>query len=380
MITCIRKLFHPALSRLGLLWITLTLLSPLSLGAKPGFDPNTPILLRPFGDSITYGVGFFGSSGFCPTYNPAKLQYPFPGAPGQFDWTWSYVSEMQRLLQNMRTQERQKNAVRVWCPIPNAYGGGYRGWLTFNSLDQGTRLFRTEGNQHGGSNYFQWRMAMSAHDGYPGFRSDQLLDISKAISFADATLVHVGTNDMLQGKSVDSTYSNLKTIVANLLNKNARTHVFVAQIIQTTNAADKIYKVNSAEINKNIAALNTRIEQNLIPDLTTPDKAKRVTVVNMSAILDSNTDYWDGIHPNGTGYWKMACVWQSAIYSDQQPCPVGTNAQIFQEMKRIMEEHGFPGPPPEFGPMTPEDFLRIMQSQSPQIPNPGRVRERVRQR
>lgn len=349
----------------------------LPLGAEPSFDPDTPILLRPFGDSITYGLGNLSGGGYCPTF------YPYKG-----------------------------------CNIAQKSGGGYRAFLTGAAVGTGKTQFRTEGSQLGNSNLTQWATGSSAHDGYPGFRTDQLRPISQVLSFADATLVHAGTNDMLQSKPVDTAFNYLTEIVGNLLKKNQGGHIFVARIIPVTDAAatflaskelQKLCKcpaTTPAKVNAAITAYNQRISADLIDQLkpAQPSAAERVTIVDMSALLNSASDYSDGVHPNIRGYCKMSYKWTVSIYPALKPppspngipAPPPTPCDFFSVAQlESMQEGRFPAlddeasawpiqpppgysPPPGGGPMSFETFMRMMSQ--PKNGNPGRVRERTRKR
>jgi len=173
------------------------------------FSYQPPVLIRPFGDSITYGFGFTDYK-YCPTYI-----------------------------------DKNNLFARNWCTQPKASdGGGYRGWLTEKSLQFQLLLFKTEGYQNGGSTLQQWYTATQAHDGYPGFcttktvssinrcNEDYLEKPSVWLSFSDITLVHAGTNDILVGRSAEDTYTGLTTIIDNLLAANEKAHLFVAKIIR----------------------------------------------------------------------------------------------------------------------------------------------------
>ena len=275
--------------------LILSLILAIPQSANSGESvPDKPILIRPFGDSITYGFGFTDYK-YCPTY---------PGSG-------------------------------PWCTPPSVYGGGYRGWLTFITLSSlATKtdppfIFMTEGHQSGGSSLQQWQTATQAHDGYPGFRTDQLIEASTYPSFSDITLVHAGTNDIAQRKNVESAADNLFTILDNLLANNSRTQIYVAQIIPFAKPAagctyggkpcfdftilnDSVTKYNNLIATK-YAALNS-------------DKKARITVVDMQNLLNGksgatpNEDYFTfGVHPNMMGYMKIACTWIKAIKGVADP-------------------------------------------------------------
>lgn len=338
--------FRRRSSRIALAAGLLLLAGPATAQAK--FNPAQPILIRPFGDSITFGYGF-ATLYPCPAYPPPPAQpgqAPTPITPQQLE----------------ALQETQ-----LACRPPIILSGGYRYWLTAMALMSGQAQFMTEGYQNGGSGLYQWVTGTQAHDGYPGFRTDQLLPVSGYNSFADATLVHAGTNDMIQYQlgftKTDPTFAfnSLVSIVKNLLAKNSKTQVFVAKIISTAppnrpkgfNWPPANYDYQT--VNKNIAAYNNLIATNLISQLPTAAQS-RVTIVDMTGKLDPNTDYiFDGIHPNSLGYVKIACNWSRAIYSAPMPCPGDSAAQI----EKIL---GFPpgGPLPPMHLPLPEELDRVL--------------------
>ncbi len=251
-----------------------------------------PILIRPFGDSITFGVGFS-------------------------DWGLCYFSQINQNL----------------CMPPSQIGGGYRGWMTLLATQNIGIYFTTEGYQSGGSYYLQWQTNTQTHDGYPGYRTDQLINFSNYASFSNYTLIHIGTNDILQNKSIDSAANNLFTIINNLLQINRNTTLIVAQIIQISSTNQKY-----SPLNTQITAYNNLIETkwNALP----ANIKTRVKIVNMNNVLNDQTDYFfDGIHPNSNGYFKMACKWIGAI-NNSPPAGACSGLNI-ESLKRKMNPSGF---------------------------------------
>lgn len=225
-----------------------------------------PILIRPFGDSITYGLGFS-------------------------DWGLCYFAQINQSL----------------CMPPSQLGGGYRGFMTLLATQGIGIYFTTEGYQSGGSYFLQWQLNTQTHDGYPGYRTDQLINFSNYASFSDYTLIHAGTNDIVQGKSIETASLNLFTIINNLLQMNSRTTLIVAQIIQISSTNQKY-----SPLNLQIVAYNNLIQSkwNALP----ANLQARVKIVNMNGVLNDLQDYSpDGVHPNANGYLKMACKWIGAI-------------------------------------------------------------------
>ncbi|TGM81371.1 hydrolase [Leptospira mtsangambouensis] len=269
--------------KIKLLLLTITLLLTFNIEAQTknlSYDITKPVLIRPFGDSITYGFGFT-DWGFCPV-----------SSIGQFI-----------------------------CMPPNQAVGGYRVWMTEFAITNKAFIFTTEGYQSGGSNPQQWITNTQTHDGYPGWRNDQLLQIANYASFADITLVHAGTNDLIQGKSPNNAMTDLFKVVNALLAKNPKTQVFLAKIIRISPAAATILP-NYETLSTNIREYNQLIETNWIN--TVPSLRSRITLVDMHPILGLPEDYYDNVHPSPLGYMKISCTWINAIKNQKtnpsDPC------------------------------------------------------------
>ncbi|WP_246031980.1 SGNH/GDSL hydrolase family protein [Leptospira fluminis] len=262
--------------------------------AQSPYKLKGPVLIRPFGDSITYGIGFT-KDWQCPVYEI-----------GQY-----------------------------LCMPPARTGGGYRGWMTIYSFMQDGIAFTTEGYQSGGSNASQWIFDTQTHDGYPSWTNEQLLPKAKLASFSNITLVHSGTNDMWQilknsnptdamiDQVATSAGASLFTLLNALLQSNPKTYLFVAQIIKVS-APQKGYNSFDYEtVNKVIFKYNNYIANNWYN--FPPESRARMTLVDMHHTLIPVEDYFgDGIHPNMFGYRKIACSWIRAIKGEKKnqddPC------------------------------------------------------------
>ncbi|TGL60476.1 GDSL-type esterase/lipase family protein [Leptospira sarikeiensis] len=296
-------------------FIGVLLLYSSTVGAQLApYKLTNPVLIRPFGDSITYGVGFTIDGG-CPIYE--ILQYI--------------------------------------CMPPGLKGGGYRGWMTLLSFPPQADgiVFTTEGYQSGGSYVQQWFVNTQTHDGYPGWTIERLTPVAGRPSFSDITLVHAGTNDMWQVLQIQNptdaqmdqiaatTGQNLFNMLNILLNTNPKTYIFVAQIIKTSapQPGSKPFDYNT--VNKLIAKYNSYIVNNWIN--LPPSSRERMTLVDMHSTLQPVTDYFqDGIHPNASGYLKMACSWVRAIKAQpanqQDPCNGITNGTQVKKLTPTAEE------------------------------------------
>ena len=72
------------------------------------------------------------------------------------------------------------------------------------------------------------------YEGHPGWRVDNILGSIRPWADAydpDIVLVHLGTNDLIQGQSVDSTISELGQLIDTLRASNPNVTILMAQII-----------------------------------------------------------------------------------------------------------------------------------------------------
>ncbi|GEM_PF-1301049 len=278
------------------------------VSAVPAANANgsrDTVTIRPFGNSITFGIGFAENT-YCPVY--ASDQTPCPATPV-------------------------------------AWGGGYRGWMTLILKNNQNIFFKTEGQQSGGSNLLQWQTSTQHHDGYPGYRTDQLLSKSTLPSSADITLVHAGTNDIYQkfvkeaiskgdtSWSVGPIADTLFMILNNLLNANAKTKIYVARIVRFF-PGFFVLPDAAPQINAKVDQYNQQIAQRwkALP----PEQQSRITVVDMNSVLNSPADYiFDGVHPSRGGYLKMACAWiraMNGIGLAGDPCACITTEAVINQM------------------------------------------------
>ena len=110
----------------------------------------------------------------------------------------------------------------------------------------------------------------------------------------DLILLHIGTNDMHQPDPA-SAPGKLSALLDDILGRLPRTKVIVAQIIPFRTGADPAHQSYNAALPGIVAS-----------------KGPRVTLVDMQTILTA-ADYADRLHPNASGYDKMARAWEPAI-------------------------------------------------------------------
>jgi lysophospholipase L1-like esterase len=110
----------------------------------------------------------------------------------------------------------------------------------------------------------------------------------------DIVLLHIGTNDFIQGNAAVAV-GNLSALIDDILARLPDARVIVAQIIAFRQGASPGHRAFNAAI-PGIAA----------------SKGPRVSMIDMQALLEPS-DYADGAHPNAAGYDKMARAWEAAI-------------------------------------------------------------------
>jgi|GEM_PF-1615411 hypothetical protein len=155
------------------------------------------------------------------------------------------------------------------------------------------------------------------HEGHWGWRADQILyghpsapsELYLALWLETYTpeiaLIHLGSNDIIQYQSVESTISDLQEVIITIRNANPDVVILLAQLIPTT-----------LPVNAQITELNLQIPA--IAE-TMSDPESPIYIVDQNTGFDPNADTYDGIHPNETGEEKMAQKWRDAILEAIKP-------------------------------------------------------------
>lgn len=141
------------------------------------------------------------------------------------------------------------------------------------------------------------------HDGHSGLRTDQIanrMDNWLSGNDHDWALVHVGTNDVLQGTSIAAARTNIGRIIDNLRSANASVGILLAQIIPNLPA-------NEGEV----AALNDAIAS-VAAEKDLPSVSPVIVVDQYSGYSTFNHNY-DQIHPNDAGEALLANRWFQAL-------------------------------------------------------------------
>ncbi|MBN1491368.1 MAG: hypothetical protein JXA69_15750 [Phycisphaerae bacterium] len=190
--------------------------------------------------------------------------------------------------------------------------GGYRGPL-YASLVNAGHVFDLAGSQ----NTWSGAIPDPNHEGHSGYEAELIRDgVTDWLNLnpPDIILLHIGTNDV----SWNDPNSTITTEIGQILDN-----------IDAFEAAhDKVITVVLARIiNRNdsksatTTALNVAIATMAAARIAAGD---RIVVVDQESALSYPADLHDTVHPNHSGYGKMATVWYNALIP-LLPVPVRIN-------------------------------------------------------
>ena len=174
--------------------------------------------------------------------------------------------------------------------------GGYRLQL-YDLLSAGGYSFDFVGSQSSGS------LPDPNHEGHVGaYAEDILANVTGWLSLnpANIILLHIGTNDINHGEAPASVVADVNGILGDIYQASPSSNVILAEIINF-----QTYNPNITAYNSLVGALST----------TWSSKPGFLTIVDMENALDYTTDMDDLLHPNLSGYDKMAAVWYPALAS-----------------------------------------------------------------
>ncbi|NBC83409.1 MAG: T9SS type A sorting domain-containing protein [Bacteroidetes bacterium] len=171
------------------------------------------------------------------------------------------------------------------------------------------------------------------HEGHWGWRTDEILNGPDTeyncrgdsnLTYwlesydPDVALVHLGTNDILQGQSHSSTINELKQVIDTLREDNPDIVVFLAQLIPSVNSG----------VNSSISTLNSMLQTGVVDVKNTAQSP--VILVDQNTGFSTSEDLHDQYHPDDSGEEKMAQKWFDAIdnYFDGTPECIGFDVTI----------------------------------------------------
>jgi lysophospholipase L1-like esterase len=167
------------------------------------------------------------------------------------------------------------------------------------------------GSKSGGKDYKDYNDTTfdMDHEGHNGWKADEIdgiIDTSLTTNPADVVLLHVGTNDLVQKYDIESTVTDITNILDKIKAHNTHTTVVVARIINRMT-----YNQETTDFN---VALNTMVQSRITngDDIILVDMENGADI-NYSTDMVPDTPSLGGLHPNETGYTKMADLWLSAL-------------------------------------------------------------------
>ena len=185
---------------------------------------------------------------------------------------------------------------------------GYRKFL-WDNLVNNNYVVDFVGSQDGGDaiSGFDYN-----HEGHPGWTADMVADyIYQWLTDnpADIVLLHIGTNDIAQGYNIQTIVDNVDHILDLIDNyesmNNKQISVVLAKIINRTEYSPLTTSFN-----------------NLLQNLVSNRQATgdQIVLVDMEQALVYPDDMYDSLHPNSSGYAKMANIWFSVLGETLYSC------------------------------------------------------------
>lgn len=173
-------------------------------------------------------------------------------------------------------------------------GNGYRKPL-LDKLAAAEASVDFVGSQRSGT------MADADNEGYNGAVISEIDNYENAATVGyrpNVVLVHAGTNDMNRPADPDTAPDRLGRMIDDIVAHVPDAVVVVATIVPASNATVQ------SRITKYNAAIPAVVQKRV-------DAGKKVVLASMNNVTTG--DLKDGLHPNDTGYAKMADTWRGAL-------------------------------------------------------------------
>jgi len=206
-------------------------------------------------------------------------------------------------------------------------GGGYRDRLHL-LLNNAGDSFNLVGSATDNATAALLASDQHYHEGHSGYRIDQIegnltgivssapaqdtnngghwfdggIAVGRAPVFPDLILLHIGTNDATQGRSPAQMQTSLQSLLTKIRVTRPNAQVIVASLIRRTDNAN----LEATQVSYNSA----------IPGIVAAQGAN-FHFLDMHSVLVPS-DLVDGLHPNQTGYNKMADAWIPAVHTFAQ--------------------------------------------------------------
>ena len=158
------------------------------------------------------------------------------------------------------------------------------------------------------------------HNGLDGFRTDQMLTFlpTRLHTAPDIVLMHLGTNDLIQGVPLETIVSNLDALIELITQNAPGRRLFVATVIPIAqNRNGKTIAEWEAAISEYNTEVRNRVQFHA-------NEGRNVTLVEMHDSLEYTSPNpaetffqpGDGTHPGQAGYDQMAGVWFDALVAE----------------------------------------------------------------
>ena len=241
------------------------------------------------------------------TLAPARRVALFPNTGATNTWSANGQYLFIKAVQWARNDPPPAAIVRI-LPLGDSITRGSNSHWTYRRNLEGALAgdncsFDMVGSMFGPASGPGYPLLDRDHEGHSGLRTDQIrARLSNWLpgNEPDWALVHVGTNDVLQGTSITAARANISTIINKLRNANPNVGILLAQVIPNLPA-------NEAAV----AALNDAIVS-LAAEKNLPAVSPVIAVDQYSG-YNTFTHNYDQIHPNDAGEAMMAERWFQAL-------------------------------------------------------------------
>jgi lysophospholipase L1-like esterase len=189
--------------------------------------------------------------------------------------------------------------------------GGYRTTL-YNLLDAGGYDIDFVGSMTDNPNPLLPDLNHEGHSGWTIAGLSGQIQGWLAAANPDLIILHIGTNDVSSGIAPRGVASRLDFLLSQITTFQPNAELIVASIVPRLDALE----ATSQAYNERIPALVTKYQL----------QGKHVTFLDMHSAL-TTADLGDVVHPNASGYEKMAQAWYPAIQA-VAPDPVPEPATV----------------------------------------------------
>ena len=238
---------------------------------------------------------------------PARRVALHPNAGATIAWNATGQSLFDAAVQWAVNGPPPPAIVRI-LPLGDSITRGTTGHWSYRrnleaALVDGDCSFDLVGTEFGPASGPGAALADRDHEGHGGFRTDQIragLPGWLPGNEPDWVLLHIGTNDVLQGTSISAAITQIGLIIDILRDANANVGILLAQVIPNRPANE----ASVVALNDGIATLAAQKHQ---PG-TSP-----VIVVDHYSGYSTFTHNYDEVHPNDAGEAIMAQRWAQAL-------------------------------------------------------------------